>query len=117
MIALLSNEIISRMTYRYEDVGRLGGNHTCCDLEWRSYCAGAGAGSHPFAQGSLLFTAADINKDGTVTLNELKTTIEKWFADAEVARSGSITQDDLIPGLNAVRDLISRQPEGSLARN
>jgi type 1 glutamine amidotransferase len=50
---------------------------------------------------SLVFMAADANKDGAVTAGELKTTMEQWFADADTTKSGSVTHDQLVPVLNA----------------
>jgi type 1 glutamine amidotransferase len=49
----------------------------------------------------LVFAAADGNKDGAVTLSELKATMEKWFTEADTAGSGSITLEQLIAALNA----------------
>src|SRR5260221_505616 len=49
---------------------------------------------------SLVFTASDVNKDGAVPHDELKATMEKWLQDADAAKSGSITRDQLIPVLN-----------------
>jgi type 1 glutamine amidotransferase len=42
-----------------------------------------------------VFTAADINKDGTVTRAELMTALEKWFTDADAAKAGTVTQEQL----------------------
>jgi type 1 glutamine amidotransferase len=48
-----------------------------------------------------VFTAADINKDGAITREELKTTFDKWYADSDSARAGSVTQEQLMAGLTA----------------
>jgi len=51
--------------------------------------------------GPGLFAAADQNKDGTVTREELKSTFEKWFADWDKEKSGSLDEGKLRDGLNA----------------
>ena len=48
-----------------------------------------------------VFSAADINKDGSVTRGELLSTLEKWFADADTAKTGAVTQDQLVTALSA----------------
>jgi type 1 glutamine amidotransferase len=50
---------------------------------------------------TLVFVAADLDKDGAVTAAEMKSTLGKWFADADAAKSGSVTRDQLIPVLDA----------------
>jgi type 1 glutamine amidotransferase len=62
--------------------------------------AGRGGGRGGGGVGPALFTMADINKDGTVTRGELMTTTEKWFTDSDVAKTGSITPDQLNATLN-----------------
>src|SRR3954464_10391761 len=49
---------------------------------------------------SLVFVAADADKDGAVTAAELKTAMDNWFADADVAKSGAITGEQLGPALD-----------------
>jgi type 1 glutamine amidotransferase len=48
-----------------------------------------------------LFTAADANKDGAVTREELKASFDKWFADSDTARTGAVTQEQLLAALTA----------------
>lgn len=48
-----------------------------------------------------LFAAADANKDGAVTREELKASFDKWFSDSDTARAGSVTQEQLLAGLTA----------------
>src|SRR5262245_2571310 len=61
----------------------------------------APAGQAPAAQGgrggnnSLIFSAADADKDGSLTRAELKSVFEKWYDAADTARTGSITQEQL----------------------
>src|SRR4051812_27150600 len=38
---------------------------------------------------SLVFMAADANKDGAVTADELKSAMEKWLTQADTAKSGA----------------------------
>src|SRR5690349_12365528 len=48
-----------------------------------------------------VFTAADANKDGFVTRDELRSTFANWVAQADSGKSGSVTQDQLASALNA----------------
>ncbi len=50
---------------------------------------------------TLVFGAADANRDGAVTRDELRTTLEKWFREADGTGAGSVTAAQLIPVLNA----------------
>jgi|ERR1043166_5030934 Ca2+-binding EF-hand superfamily protein len=59
----------------------------------------AGGGSAYVFNG--LFTAADRDKDGSVTRAELKTTFEKWYADWDSEKSGAITEEHVSAGLRA----------------
>lgn len=60
---------------------------------------GVGGGRGGVAPG--LFTAVDTDKDGSVTRAELKATFDKWFSDWDSVRTGSLTQEQLVAGLNA----------------
>ena len=51
--------------------------------------------------GPGLFTAADANKDGSLTREELKTTFAKWFTDWDSDKSGSLDESRLREGLSA----------------
>jgi type 1 glutamine amidotransferase len=51
--------------------------------------------------GAALFTAADTNKDGAVTRDELKATFDTWFTSWDTAKAGSLTQAQLAAGLAA----------------
>src|SRR4051794_17921807 len=46
-------------------------------------------------------TAADADKDGAVSRDELRAAFAKWLADADAAKSGSVTQEQLPPALNS----------------
>jgi type 1 glutamine amidotransferase len=48
-----------------------------------------------------VFTAADSNKDGFVTREELKAAFAKWLSDGDAGRTGSLTQDQLAGAVNA----------------
>lgn len=61
----------------------------------------AGGGGRGGGAGQGLFTAADTNKDGAVTREELKAAFDKWFSDSDAARAGSVTQDQLLTALTA----------------
>ena len=62
---------------------------------------GRGAGGRGGGVAPALFTLTDINKDGAVTRGELMATLEKWYADTDTAKSGSITSEQLAATLNA----------------
>ena len=62
----------------------------------------------PSAQGgrgggvaSALFTATDTNKDAAVTRDEFTAAFGKWFTEWDGAKTGALTQDQLLTGLNA----------------
>jgi type 1 glutamine amidotransferase len=72
---------------------------------------GRGGGRGGAAAG--LFTAADANKDGFVTRDELKAAFAKWLADGDTARTGSLTQDQLASALNAALPQPVAPPAGA----
>src|SRR5258708_2633747 len=59
---------------------------------------GGGRGS---AVGAAIFTAADANKDGAVTRDELKTTFDKWYTEWDSGKTGALTAAQLAAGLSA----------------
>ena len=61
---------------------------------------GGGFGPGRFI-GPGLFAAADQNKDGSLTRDELKSTFEKWFTDWDKDQIGSLDEEKLQDGLNA----------------
>src|SRR5262245_25927283 len=48
-----------------------------------------------------LFNAADVNKDGTLTRTEFKSTLDGWFTKWDASGGGSLTQDQVTTGLTA----------------
>ena len=48
-----------------------------------------------------VFTAADTDKDGSLTRAELSNTFAKWFDEWDSAKGGSLNEDKLRDGLNA----------------
>ena len=60
---------------------------------------GRGGGRGGAAAG--VFAAADVNKDGFVTRDELKAAFAKWLSDGDAGRTGSLTQDQLAAAVNA----------------
>jgi type 1 glutamine amidotransferase len=54
---------------------------------------------------SLLFTAADANKDGVVTRDELRAALNGWLTKADSTHSGTVSADELVPVLNAAMPL------------
>ena len=51
--------------------------------------------------GQILFGGADVNRDGFITRDELKTTFSKWFSAADTAKTGLVTQVQLANAVNA----------------
>jgi type 1 glutamine amidotransferase len=51
--------------------------------------------------GTALFTAADSNKDGSVTRDEFKGTFDRWYTAADASNAGSITPAQLAPVVSA----------------
>ena len=51
--------------------------------------------------GPAFFTAADADKDGSLTSAELKATFAKWFDQWDAEKTGAITEDQIRDGLNA----------------
>jgi hypothetical protein len=51
--------------------------------------------------GPGLFAATDADKDGSLTRGELKAAFEKWSAEWDSEKTGSLTQDQLSDGLTA----------------
>jgi hypothetical protein len=50
--------------------------------------------------GPALFTAADADKDGSVTRAEFKDTFSKWFGEWDKEKSGSLSEEQIRNGLN-----------------
>jgi type 1 glutamine amidotransferase len=63
--------------------------------------APAGRGGGRGGSAVNVFTAADANKDGFVSRDELKAAFAKWLADGDTARSGAVSQEQLATALNA----------------
>jgi type 1 glutamine amidotransferase len=60
--------------------------------------------------GPAVFTAADVDKNGAITREEWKTAMARWFSDADAAKGGSITQDQLTAALTAALPLPAASP-------
>jgi outer membrane protein assembly factor BamB len=52
--------------------------------------------------GPAFFTAADGDKDGSLTSAELKSTFAKWFDQWDADKADALSQEKLLEGLNAV---------------
>lgn len=52
--------------------------------------------------GPALFTALDADRNGELSRSELKEVFDKWFAQWDTAKTGSLTEDKLRDGLSAV---------------
>jgi type 1 glutamine amidotransferase len=62
---------------------------------------GGGFGGGRGNAGPAIFTVVDANKDGAVTRDELKATFDRWFTEWDSAKTGALTQEQLLTGLNA----------------
>jgi len=58
---------------------------------------GRGGGVAP-----ALFTALDANKDGAITRDEMKSVFDAWYSGWDTAKTGALSQDQLVQGLNIV---------------
>jgi hypothetical protein len=69
----------------------------------RGQQAGGGRGDFAPARflGPAIFTAADADKNGSLTRAELHATFSKWFAAWDTTKSGWLSEDNLRDGLNA----------------
>ncbi len=50
--------------------------------------------------GPMFFSAADANKDNSLTQSELKSTFAKWFTEWDTNKVGSLSEEELREGLN-----------------
>lgn len=63
---------------------------------------GLGGGFNAFANPSLgLFLAADVDKDGTLTRDELKTSLGHWFDKWDAEKSGALEEEKVRAGLTS----------------
>ena len=63
---------------------------------------GGGRGGGRGNVAPALFTAVDVNKDASLTREELKTTFDKWYSDWDTARTGALTEEQILAGLAVV---------------
>jgi type 1 glutamine amidotransferase len=66
--------------------------------------AGRGGGGRGRGAGGVapgVFTVADANKDGALTRAELMSALERWYSDADTAKAGSVTEEQLTTALTA----------------
>ena len=47
------------------------------------------------------FSAMDADKDGALTRAEMKATFDRWFSEWDTARAGSLSQEQLLNGVNS----------------
>lgn len=73
---------------------------------------GAGRGG----MSATVFTALDANGDGSLTRDEIRSTFEKWFAEADTAHTGAITREQLAAALSAAFPAPA-MPAGGRAQN
>ena len=62
---------------------------------------GRGGGGRGGAAGLALFNATDTNKDGAVTRDEFKTTLDGWYSTWDSAKTGGLAQAQLAAGVSA----------------
>jgi type 1 glutamine amidotransferase len=66
----------------------------------RAVPLGTSAGLNGLLSSTLVFFAADSDKDGVVTREELKAAGGRWFAAADAAKAGAVTREQLASALN-----------------
>src|SRR5450756_1399800 len=81
-------------------------------LEAQQATAPGGRGGGRGGAAAGVFTAADANKDGFVTRDELKAAFAKWLSDGDAGRTGSLTQDQLAAAVNAALPQPAPPPAG-----
>jgi type 1 glutamine amidotransferase len=62
---------------------------------------GGRGGGRGGAAAAGIFAAADVNRDGFITRDELKAAFDKWLSAGDTAKTGSLTEDQLAAALNA----------------
>jgi type 1 glutamine amidotransferase len=67
-----------------------------------TWAQGQGRGGGRGNAGPAIFAVVDLNKDGAVTRDEMRSTFEKWFTEWDTTKTGFLTQEQLLTGLNAV---------------
>ncbi|HTX35948.1 MAG TPA: ThuA domain-containing protein [Bryobacteraceae bacterium] len=73
--------------------------------------SGRGGGGRGGVAGAL-FTAMDTNKDGWLTRDEMKASFDLWFTQGDSARSGTLTEAQLVAALDgAMPAPASRGPQ------
>jgi type 1 glutamine amidotransferase len=73
---------------------------------------GRGGGGGRGNAGPAIFTVVDANKDGAVTRDEMKATFDKWFTEWDSAKTGGLTQEQLLAGLTAALPAPAPPPGG-----
>jgi type 1 glutamine amidotransferase len=69
----------------------------------------------PGAQGgrgggaAALFASADANKDAAVTRDELTAAFARWFAEWDAGKTGALSQQQLLAGLNSTIPIVQNQ--------
>jgi formylglycine-generating enzyme required for sulfatase activity len=66
---------------------------------------GGGGGRGRGGAASPMFAAADANRDGAVTRDELKALFDKWFDTWDTGHSDALPQEQIAAGLNAALPL------------
>ncbi len=68
---------------------------------------GTSASLNGLLTSTLLFAAADTDKDGLVVRDELRAATGAWFMEADAAQAGAVTREQLEPVLDAALPLSS----------
>ena len=61
---------------------------------------GGGGFGNNSTDGPAIFSAADKNKDGFVTRNEMKSAFDAWYAKWDTDHSGALTEAQILAGLD-----------------
>ncbi len=81
-------------------------------LNAQAPAGGRGGGGGRGGVAPSLFTALDTDKDGSVTRHEMESAFDAWFTTWDVAKTASLTHDQLVTGLSVLFPAPAPPPGG-----
>src|ERR1051326_6876590 len=89
--------LVTALTFAAAALTPLGADSTAYNTDPKSVPGANGASGADL--GLALFAVADANTDNSVSRAELKATLETFLADADTAKAGMVTADQLAGGV------------------